>query len=139
MTKMMMNIRHKIKKILLGFGLLGILFFSGFSGYITTQAVKVQIPEGNRESDVMVKPQESQIQTGEKDIFELIQIINKYLRFSIGAISLIGIIISGFRLLTSEGDEEANKKTSKMLLGASIGLWIAMLSYAIVKLIVNLF
>lgn len=128
--------KNILQKIL--FSLVAISVLS-FSFTWTIAAVKVQIPEGNRESDIMVTPDESQIQSNETDIFELIQVINKYLWFSIGAVSLVGIIIWWFRLLTSEWDEEANKKTSKMLLWAAIGLGVAMLSYAIVRLIVNLF
>ncbi len=132
-----MWISKLLKKIILSFLVVAITTIN--MTWISS-AVKVQIPEWDRQSDVMVTPQESQIDssTGEKDIFELIQIINKYLWFSIGAIALVWLIIWWFRLLTSEGDEEANKKTSKMLLWSAIWIGIAMLSYAIVRLIVNL-
>lgn len=128
--------KSTFKKLLLTIFTLPILSL-GVMGL--SQWVKVQIPEGNRESDVMVTPQESEVQAGEKDIFALIQIINKYLRFSIGALCMVALIVGGFKLLTSEWDVEASKKAGKLLLGSAVGILIAVLSYAIVRLIVNLF
>jgi len=105
----------------------------------TTFAVKMEIPEGNWESDVILTPQETQVQWKETDIFKLIQIINKYLWFSIGGLCMVGLVVGGFKLISSQGEEEWNKKASVILKWSVIGLLIAISSYAIVRLVVNLF
>ena len=119
--------------------ILSLLWLLSLVFSLQVSAVKVEIPEGNRESDVMVSPQETQVEAWEKDIFALIQIINKYLRFALGLVCMIGLVIGGFRLITSQGNEEASKKATNVLLGATIGIIISVLSYSVIRLVVNLF
>jgi len=110
----------------------------GFSIIFPVAGISVSVPEGEWESDVMVPPGKSKIDTDEKNIFETIQIINKYLWFSIGAICMWLLIFGGFRLIVAEWDEEVAKKTSTLLIGASVWIAVAMLSYAAVRLIINI-
>jgi hypothetical protein len=53
----------------------------------------VEVPSSQGQEDVMVTGP-TQIQSDESTLFETIQIINKYLRFSIGAICM-GVLIYG--------------------------------------------
>jgi hypothetical protein len=119
--------------------LLYIIIFCGLFFFTTTSAVKIEIPEGKRESDIIVTPQETQISSGETDIFELIQIINRYLRFSIGLVCMIWLVVGGFKLMSAQGEEEANKKASNILTWSLIWILISILSYALIRIVVNLF
>ena len=48
------------------------------------------------------------------------------------------LVYGGFSLMTASGDEAKMKKSSKLLLGALTGILIAILSYALIRLVVNL-
>ncbi len=101
-------------------------------------AVVVKVPDWNWDDDVAVL-WPTTVQWSERDIFVLINKINEYLRFSIWAICMWLLVYAGIKLIFSWWDEEANKKTSNLLIWAVIWIVVSMLSYVIVKLIVNLF
>jgi len=54
------------------------------------------------------------------------------------ALTFLMMVISGFRYLTSYGNEEAATSAKKMLLYSSLGLLLAIFSYAIVSIIINI-
>jgi len=123
-----------MKKIFLAF--FGIIFAVG--AFSPISAIKVAVPDWDWESDVIVPLGEEIIETDEKHIFDIIQIINKYLRFSIGAICMVLLIFAGIRLISANWNEEVIKKTSNLLTGALVGLAISILSWAAVRLLVNI-
>jgi hypothetical protein len=48
------------------------------------------------------------------------------------------LIYGGFLLMTANGDNKKMQTANKILTGALIGIVIAILSYAIVRIVVNL-
>ena len=63
---------------------------------------------------------------------------NQYLWFAFGVIALGILVYAWFKLITAKGDEKEMKKLWSTLLGLVIWLFIAIFSYLIIKLIVNL-
>lgn len=57
----------------------------------------------------------------------------------IAVISVLFVVIGGFRYVTSNGNEEAASKGRQTITNAIIGLVIAMLSYTIIRVSVNTF
>jgi len=101
-------------------------------------AISVSIPQQNDAQDVIVNGP-SVINSQEREVFDLIQVINRYLWFIIGAIAMGVLVYAGFKLMTAEWNQEEMTKASQMLMWAVIGISVAILSYAIVRIIVNLF
>jgi len=109
----------------------------GLTCLFSTFAIVVEVPSSQGQEDVMVTGP-TQIQSDESTLFETIQIINKYLRFSIGAICM-GVLIYGWIILiTAGGDPAKMKQANTLLMWALIGILIAIFSYAIIRIIVNL-
>jgi len=102
-----------------------------------TQAVNVDVPDSNRDQDVNIA-WPTTIQGEEKHIFILIQKINDYLWFSIAAICFGLLIYAWVKLMSASWNEEEMKKSNKLLTWAIIWLIVAIVSYAVVRLIVNL-
>jgi len=123
-----------MKKIFITF--FGIIF--AISAFAPIFAIKVAVPDWDWESDVIVPPGEEIIETSEKHIFDIIQIINKYLWFSIWWICMVLLIFAGIRLISANWNEEVIKKTNNLLTGALIGLAISILSWAAVRLLINI-
>ncbi|MCX6824318.1 MAG: hypothetical protein NT085_04280 [candidate division SR1 bacterium] len=118
--------------------LYGIIFtFFGLTTLFSTFAIVVEVPSSQGQQDVMVTGP-TQIQGDESTFFSTIQTINTYLRFSIGAICMGVLIFGGIKLITASGDPAKMKEANKLLMGALIGILIAIFSYAIVRIIVNL-
>lgn len=118
------------KKILLA----ALLVLPLFNSY----AIVVQVPDGQGQEDVAVT-WPTQIQWDESSFFAIIQVVNKYLWFGIGVVCMAVLIVGGFKLITAQGDAEKLKQGNKLLMWALIGILIAILSYAIIRLVVNLF
>lgn len=68
-----------------------------------------------------------------------IQTVINLLLFLIGIISVIAIIIGGIRYTTSNGDAGQTKAAKDTIMYAVIGLIVAIMAYAIVRWVVNVF
>ena len=68
---------------------------------------------------------------------EIIQTIVRILLFLIGAISVIMIIIGGFRYVISQGDSGAVTSAKNTILYAVIGLIVAIFAWAIVDFVID--
>ncbi len=101
-------------------------------------AIDIQIPSSQWNEDIIVT-WPSQIHTDESTIFEMIQLINQYLWFSIWFVCMIVLIIGGFKLISAEWDAGKTKKANAMFSWAIIWILICILSYAAVRVTVNLF
>ncbi|MFA5748080.1 MAG: hypothetical protein WC872_03105 [Candidatus Absconditabacterales bacterium] len=101
-------------------------------------AIVLSVPESNGQEDFQVTGPTT-IQSNESTLFGIIQVVNKYLRFSLGAVTMGVLIYGGISLITAQGNEEKMKKANKLLLGSLVGILICIFSYAVVRLIVNLF
>ncbi|MDD3263106.1 MAG: hypothetical protein PHR61_04665 [Candidatus Absconditabacteria bacterium] len=123
-----------IKKIILGiFGLfmIGSFFQQSF-------AITVELPRAQGNPDIAVIGPE-QISGDETTFFNTIQLVNKYLWFGLGVVCMVVLVWGGIQLITANGNDEKMKKTNKLLMGALIGILISILSYSVVRLVVNLF
>lgn len=122
------------KKIVFGFCSFAFLLGT----YSTTSAIVVEIPRDLGNPDVAVTGPE-QITGDESSIFETLQLINKYLWFSIGAVCMGVLVWWGIQLITANGNADKMKKTSKLLMWVLVGILISILSYSIIRLVINLF
>lgn len=98
--------------------------------------IQVPDPEGNSNIAV-VWP--TQVSGDESSFFDTIQMVNKYLWMSVGLVCMILLVYSGIGLITANGDEAKMKNANKTLMGALIWIMICIFSYAVVRLVVNLF
>ena len=73
---------------------------------------------------------------GQTPIF---RIVTNVLLFIIGAVSVIMLIIGGFRYVTSQGDQTQMQSAKNTILYAVIGLIVAIAAYAIVSFVVTQF
>ena len=109
----------------------------GLTSIFSTFAIVVEVPSSQGQEDVIVT-WPTQIQADEGTLFETIQLINTYLRFSIWAVCMWVLIFWWIKLITAQWDPAKMKEANKLLMWALIGILIAILSYAIVRIIVNL-
>lgn len=101
-------------------------------------AIDIYIPWSQWNENIIVG-WPTQIDTDEWTLFEIIQIVNEYLWFSVWFFCLIILIIGGFKIITAEWNADKLKKANKIIIWSVIWIFIAILSYAAVRLIVNLF
>ena len=115
------------------------LFFFFFAlSIVQVHAITVDIPwddivvrDGNIPTDAVTWDSES--------LIKLIQQINQYLWFSIAVVCLVVVLYSGFNIIMAQWDKEKLKKANSSLTWAIIGIFIAIFSYVLVRLVVNLF
>ena len=116
----------------------GIIFtVLGLMSLFSTFAIVVEVPSSQWQQDVIVTGP-TQIQWDESTFFNTIQTINSYLRFSIWAICMGVLIYWWIKLITAQWDPAKMKEANKLLMWALIGILVAIFSYAIVRIIVNL-
>lgn len=102
-----------------------------------SHALVVTVPTQQGQEDLVVNGP-TQVQWDEWNVFSTIQLINKYLWFAISVVCMGVLIYGGFLLMTANGDDKKMQTANKILTGALIGIVIAILSYAIVRIVVNL-
>ena len=116
----------------------GILFtVFGLMSLFSTFAIVVEVPSSQWQQDVIVTGP-TQIQWDESTVFSIIQTINSYLRFSIWAICMGVLIYWWIKLITAQWDAAKMKEANKLLTWALIGILVAIFSYALVRIVVNL-
>lgn len=117
--------------------LINIIIFSTLI-FNTSSAINLQIPDSHTQADLAVVGP-TQIEANESDLFDLINLINDYLWFSIWLVCLWALVYGGIWLITSQWNDDKMKKANKILMWALIGILIAIFSYSIIRLVVNLF
>lgn len=75
--------------------------------------------------------------TGGPSLLEIIRAVTNILIFLVGAVAVVVIIISGFRLATSAGDAGAVKSARDGILYSVVGVFIAIAAYAIVNFVID--
>lgn len=118
-------------KIVLWLGLLGLNLTSVF-------AVTVQVPTPSGQDDIVVT-WPTQVESDESTIFDIIQIVNDYLWFAIAGVAMVVIIAAGIKLLIAEWEKDKVSSANRMIISSMIAIFVAMVSYALIKLAVNLF
>ena len=109
----------------------------GLTSLFSTFAIIVEVPPSQGQEDVIVT-WDPQIQWDESTFFETIKLINSYLRFSIWVICMGVLVYWWIKLITAQGDPAKMKEANKLLMWALIAILVAIFSYAIVRIIVNL-
>ena len=82
---------------------------------------------------------DSIVEADANTILWTINIINWYLRLAIWAITLWVLIYWWFKLISSQWEEKKLKEANSLILWAFVGIVIASMWYAIIKIVVNLF
>lgn len=67
----------------------------------------------------------------------LIKTVVNVLLWAVGILSVIMIIFSGFRYITSAGDASKAKSAQSTLTYSVVGLIVAIMAYAIVNMVIN--
>ena len=67
----------------------------------------------------------------------LIKTVVNVLLWAVGVLSVIMIIFSGFRYITSAGDTSKTKSAQSTLIYSVVGLIVAIMAYAIVNMVIN--
>ncbi len=122
------------RKIILGIFSL----FMIWSIFQQSFAITIELPRAQGNPDIaVIWPEE--ISGDETTFFNTIQLVNKYLWFWLGVVCMVILVWGGIQLISAWGDAEKMKKTNKLLMWALIGILISILSYSVVRLVVNLF
>ena len=111
-------------------------------------AIEVRLPQDSSQSknDLSINTEKNNnnwvinSSQNKKDstIFSVINLINKYLWRSFGVIAMGLTAYAGYEAINSWGDTKSLKKAMRIFIGIAVGLAIAMLSSALVKIVVNL-
>ena len=109
----------------------------GVVSILEVSAVKVYLPDWNWQEDINID--NPQVNTNEKTLFEYIQLINSYLWFSIAWIAMAILVYAWIQLITAWWDKSKVSKAGKLAFSCLIAIVVAMLSYLLVNLIINLF
>lgn len=78
------------------------------------------------------------MQGNEDTLYSALNLINEYLWRAFGGLAMALTIYAGYEVITWDGDKKAMKKAQWTLIGVAVGLCIAMLSSAIIKIVVNI-
>ena len=124
-----------IKKILSSLLLLSTIFMPIFW-------VELRLPSDHAGDDINItiegQTKNTRIRWNEDTLFKSVNLVNTYLWRSFAVISTGLVIYWGYQLITSNGDKKVMKKAIRTLIWTAIGISIAMLSYLIVKFLINL-
>lgn len=112
-------------------------------------AIEVRLPQDSSfdKNDLSINTSASKTNTtinsskeGDKDktIFSVINFINKYLWRSFGVIAMGLTAYAGYEAINSWWDTKTLKKAMRIFIWVAVGLTIAMLSSALVRIVVNL-
>lgn len=123
-----------IKKILLILPIFLINIIPSKSQAVNNDIV-IYLPQTTWQEDVNIES--TQVQTKESTIFEYIQKINEYLWFWIAWVAMFVLMVSWLKFITSWWKDA--KKAWVLALSCIIAITVAMLSYTIVNIVVNLF
>ncbi len=104
----------------------------------TIFAITIQVPTPSGQEDIIIT-WPTQVESNESTIFDVIQIVNDYLWFAVAGIAMVVLVYGGIKLITAGGNKEVVSTANKMIVSAMIAIFVAILSYAIIKLVVNLF
>ncbi len=105
-----------------------------------TFALDFWFPEQGGEKELGVKYSHiAANEANESHIVEIVNLINDYLWFFVGLVCLVLLAYSGYKIITAQGDKKQISDAYNLIIATIIAILVAVLSYAIVKLLVNLF
>ena len=126
------------------FGIALLPFFGGITAASSNQwLLRVSVPwdQWTKQDDVNIKTAwktSNAVVGNEETLYSTLNLINDYLWWSFWAIAMGLTIYAGYEVITWDGDKKAMKKAQWTLIGVAVGLCIAMLSSAIIKIVVNI-
>lgn len=100
-------------------------------------AFKMDVPTPSWQDDIIVN-WSTKVETTETELIDLINIINEYLRFIIAGLAFVIFVYAGITLITWWSKDKM-WKANKMLVSSIIAIVVSMLSYTVVKVLINLF
>ena len=77
--------------------------------------------------------------TGNSDLASVLSTITNVLMFLVGAVSVIMLIIGGFRYVVSQGDQSQVTSAKNTILYAVIGLVVAIMGYTVISFVISTF
>lgn len=122
---------RKIRQIITG-GLLAAGFVAALLPAPATQAINVFDQCASNPGAAVCKSKGD-------DATNMIQVVLNILLYVLGIISVVMIVIGGIRFTTSNGDPAGTKTARMTIIYSVVGLVVAILSYAIVNLVVGKF
>ena len=122
-SKEIKNMRRILKNIICGLALSTVLV----AAPVAVESASAQVQDGLN----MTKTADTQ----NTSVNTLIRNVINILLWAIGIVSVIMIIIGGFRYATSNGDSNQVSAAKNTIMYAVIGLVIAIFAYAIVKFV----
>ena len=112
----------------------------GLSSFAAATNLHVTLPDAQWYQDVQRATNgQSEITSNSSDLMSFIQLINEYLRIAVGVVCMAVLVIGWIKLITARGDESQMKKATNTMVSAMVGIAIAIFSYIIVRLALNLF
>lgn len=115
---------------------IGIAFIFMMMGCFS-YALKLTLPGDGAQPDLHVKS--TSINGQESDIITIIKMVNEYLWFFVGLVGLLLLAYAGIKIITAQGDKKQVSDSYNLIIAAIVMIFVAILSYVIVKLLVNLF
>lgn len=108
---------------------------------VSVSALDLSVSEGansakGNDQTSCIFPGQDGCDSGETPLF---QTITNVLLFIIGAVSVIMLIIGGFRYTVSQGDSSALTSAKNTILYSIIGIIVALLAYGIVNFVIGSF
>jgi hypothetical protein len=100
--------------------------------------ITLQVPTPSGQEDIVVT-WPTQIESDETTIFDIIQIVNDYLWFSVAGVAMIVLVYGWIKLITGQWNKEVVSSANKMIVSSMIAIFVSIISYALIKLVVNLF
>lgn len=76
---------------------------------------------------------------GTRSIFDAIRLVNSYIRFAVGFVCFLFMIINWYKLITANGDEKKTKEATSALIWSAVWIAICLLAYILVNVAVKLF
>lgn len=104
-------------------------------GKLTETEVKIL---GTNLGKVNTSQKNLTVKGNQDTLFKTINLINRYLRWSFAVVATGLTVYAGYEAITAGDDKKALKKAKWTLIGVGVGLAIAMISAAIVRIITNL-
>ena len=77
--------------------------------------------------------------SGDYSLLDVINLINSYLRFAVGFVCFLFMIINWYKLITAHWDEKQTKTAISWLLWSIAWIVICLLAYILVNIAVKLF
>lgn len=76
---------------------------------------------------------------GQRSIYNIISLVNKYLWFAIWFVCFAFMVWNGYQLIMARGDEKQMKSATDALIGCAVWLVVCILAHIIVNIAIRLF